>query len=257
MPLMPLMPLSLVIITKNAGESIERCIRSVPFADEVLVIDSGSTDETVALAEAAGARVIQTHWRGFGPQKQFACAQAKHDWVLSLDADEELSPMAQQCVAKLKLSTPEAYAFARQNRLLGQWLRHGEGFPDWNTRLFHREVGKWSDDKVHERLLCTTRVQRLERAAVLMHRSAESLPDYVRKQIAYTQTQAERQFAQGRRGSVVKLLGGPALRFVKYYVFRLGFLDGLPGLVLAMIGARNAFYKQIFLFDLGRKINLS
>jgi glycosyltransferase involved in cell wall biosynthesis len=244
-------PLSAVVITRNAATQLEACLASVAFAQETLVVDSGSTDGTVALARARGARVIEHEWLGYGRQKQFAVAQAAHDWVLCIDADERVSePLRAAIVAELAAPRGYVYAMARCNQFMGRWLRHGEGYPDWNTRLFHRQHARWSDDAVHEHVLTTASVGRL--AGDLMHESAETLERYLDKQNRYTTLQAERMLADGRDAGALQMLFSPVVRFLKFYVFRLGFLDGVPGLVHIAIGCMNSFNKYAKLRSLRR-----
>jgi glycosyltransferase involved in cell wall biosynthesis len=240
-----------VIITRDAGSQLEPCLASVSFAREILVVDSGSTDGTVELAQVRGARVVSHQWLGFGRQKQFAVTQAAHDWVLCVDADERVSDeLRASIVAELAAPRGFVYAMARCNRFLGRWLRHGEGYPDWSTRLFHRAHGSWSDDPVHEHVLTTASVIRL--SGDLMHESAESLDRYLEKQNRYTTLQAERMLADGRSAGFTSLLFSPIVRFLKFYVFRLGFLDGIPGLVHIAIGCMNSFSKYAKLIALRR-----
>jgi glycosyltransferase involved in cell wall biosynthesis len=245
------MALSAVIITKNAAAQLGDCLASLAFADEVLVVDSGSTDGTRELAKARGARVLEQAWLGFGAQKQFAVEAAAHDWVLCLDADERVSPELRDAIVR-ELQAPRAkvYAFARCNRFLGRWLRHGEGYPDWSARLFHRAHARWRDDPVHEKVVSEAAVHRL--AGDLMHDSAETLEKYLDKQNRYTSLQAESLRAAGRRATALHLALSPVLRFLKFYVLRLGFLDGAPGLVHIAIGCMNSFNKYAKLMALER-----
>ncbi len=135
------------------------CLASAPFAGEIVVVDSGSSDDTVEIARRCGARVIEQPWLGFGPQKNFAVAQAAHDWVLCLDADERVTPELAAAIRAALGGAPAAAAFAvaRRNRFLGRWLAHGEGYPDWNVRLFDRRRARWTDDPVHEHVTPTAR----------------------------------------------------------------------------------------------------
>jgi len=245
------MPLSAVLITHNAGALLERCLASVAFADEILLVDSGSDDDTVPIAKRHGARVVQHEWLGFGPQKQFAVESAANDWVLCLDADEQVSDTLKKSIMEaLRAPSAEAYAFPRRNRFLGRWLAHGEGYPDWSVRLYHRAHGRWSDDPVHERVIVDARVQKL--AGDLLHDSAESLDRYLEKQNRYTSLQAERLHALGRGAGMMHLILSPAARFLKFYVLRLGFLDGVPGLVHIVIGCMNSFNKYAKLIALNK-----
>jgi glycosyltransferase involved in cell wall biosynthesis len=245
------MPLSAVIITRNAASQIEGCLKSLAFTDEIVVVDSGSTDATASLAARHGARVLEKEWLGFGPQKQFAVEAASHDWVLCLDADERVGEeLRGQIVAELKAPRGFAYAMPRCNRFLGRWLRHGEGYPDWSLRLFHRAHARWSGDPVHEKVLTEASVLKL--SGDLLHDSADTLENYLDKQNRYTSLQAESLRAAGRRASVPQLVLSPLLRFVKFYVVRLGFLDGVPGLVHVAIGCMNSFNKYAKLMALER-----
>jgi glycosyltransferase involved in cell wall biosynthesis len=238
----PRQPLSVAIITLNAAAQLEACLDSVRFADEIVVVDSGSTDGTPALAERCGARVIARDWLGFGPQKQFAVAAARHDWVLCLDADERVTPELQASIENaLQAPSTGAYRFARCNRFLGRYLRHGEGYPDWSLRLFDRRQARWSDDLVHEKVETTAPVGQL--AGDLVHDSAESLAAYLDKQNRYTTLAAGMALAAGKRASVARLAFSPLVRFIKFYVVRQGFRDGLPGLIHIAIGCFNSFMK--------------
>lgn len=244
-------PLSLVIITKDAAAQLPACIASVPFAAEVLVVDSGSSDNTVALARELGARVIFQEWLGFGRQKQYAVEQAANDWVLCLDADEQLTPeLAQAIQAALVQPACAAWQFPRCNRFMGRYLRHGEGYPDWSLRLFDRRQGRWSFDPVHEKVVLQEGARCGRLGADLLHDSAESLERYLAKQNDYTTLAAERAFAAGKRASWLHLLISPLFRFCKFYLLRQGFRDGLPGLVHIAIGCGNSFIKYAKLREL-------
>jgi glycosyltransferase involved in cell wall biosynthesis len=233
---------SAVLITRNAASQLADCLASVAFCDEIIVVDSGSEDGTAEIAGQHGARVIQSEWRGFGPQKQFAVEQASHDWVLCIDADERVSERLRESIpAALSAPTVSAYRFPRCNRFMGRYLRHGEGYPDWSLRLFDRRHARWSADAVHEKVLTEAEIGTL--AGDLLHDTAETLDSYLAKQNRYTTLAAEAALAAGRRASVVQLLVSPVLRFIKFYLLRRGFLDGVPGLVHILIGCQNSFIK--------------
>ena len=244
------LPLTAVLITLNAGDQLEDCLASVAFCDEIVVVDAGSDDDTVAIAERHGARVIRSEWRGFGPQKQFAVEQASHDWVLCIDADERVSERLRESLCAVLPATEGSprgaptlatYRLSRCNKFMGRYLKHGEGYPDWCLRLFDRHRARWSDDPVHEKVIATGEVGSL--SGDLLHESAESLDAYLAKQNRYSTIAAEAALAQGRRATVAHLLLSPLLRFVKFYLFRLGFLDGLPGLVHILAGCAASFAK--------------
>jgi len=234
--------LSVVIITLNAASQLGACLQSAAFADEILVVDSGSTDGTIALAERHGARIIHQEWLGFGPQKQFAVEAAKHDWVLCLDADERVSPELRTSLENaLKAPCTAAFRFARCNRFLGRYLKHGEGYPDWSLRLFDRRQARWSDDAVHEKVVTQAEIGTLD--GDLLHDSAESLASYLTKQNRYTTLAAEMALAAGKRASFGRIALSPLVRFIKFYLIRQGFRDGLPGFIHIAIGCFNSFSK--------------
>lgn len=237
-------PLSVAIITRDAGAQLAECLAGIAFADDIVVLDSGSSDGTVQRARDLGARVFTGDWPGFGPQKQKAVALARHDWVLCVDADERVSPrLAASIQAALASGSPAfmAWRMARANRFMGRVLRHGEGYPDWSLRLFHRAHARWSDDSVHEKVATDTAVGTL--AGDLLHESAETLEGYLAKQNSYTTLQARQLAARGETAGWARIALSPLVRFVKFYVLRLGFLDGVPGLVHIAIGCFNSMMK--------------
>lgn len=238
----PRLPLSVAIITLDAGRALADCLASVAWADDIVVVDSGSRDDTLAIATEAGARVLHQDWLGFGPQKQYAVDACRHDWVLCLDADERVSP---ELLASLQaaLAAPQhsAYRFARCNRFLGRYLKHGEGYPDWSLRFFDRRHARWSDDAVHEKVITDGEIGTLQ--GDLLHDSAESLASYLTKQNRYTSLAADMALAAGKRSSMGRIVFSPLIRFIKFYLIRQGFRDGLPGLIHIAIGCFNSFLK--------------
>ena len=240
---MPL-PLSLVLITRDAAHELAACLASASFADEIVVVDSGSGDDTVAVARGAGARVVEHAWEGFGPQKNFAVGEARHDWVLCLDADERVTPpLAAAIVALFAAGSPpaSAYALARRNRFLGRWLAHGEGYPDWNVRLFDRRHARWTLDPVHEHVVAERTPVRL--SGDLEHASAESIEAYIAKQNRYTTLQAQAMHARGERAGAWRIVVSPLARFFRFYVLKGGCLDGIAGFAHIAIGAFASFLK--------------
>ena len=245
-------PISVVIIAKNAASQIAACIDSVAFAAEILVVDSGSEDETRAIADVRGCRLIEKEWLGFGRQKQFAVGEAAHDWVLCLDVDERVTPQLQESIRSVMTNQKfKAWRMPRRNRFLGRWLAHGEGYPDWSLRLFHRQFASWSNDPVHEAVITTTDVGSLE--GDLLHDSAEDVSTYLAKQNRYSSLHAEALFQQGVRAGYLKLFLSPLARFIKFYFIRRGFLDGGPGFAHVAVGCFAAFAKYAKLIELTNK----
>jgi glycosyltransferase involved in cell wall biosynthesis len=240
-----------VLIIRNAAAQLEECLASLAFAGEILVVDSGSDDGSLEIAARHGARVLQKDWMGFGRQKQFAVEQASNDWVLCLDADERVSPeLAASIAAALAAPQAPVYRMARRNRFLGRWLAHGEGYPDWSPRLFDRNHARWSDDTVHEKVLYAVTPGTLD--GDLLHESATDIASYLAKHNRYTTLAAQQLLERGRSAGLATLLLSPLVRFVKMYVFRLGFLDGLPGLLHISIGCMSSFIKYAKLIELRR-----
>ncbi|GAB4063311.1 glycosyltransferase family 2 protein [Uliginosibacterium sediminicola] len=245
-------PLSAVLITLDCAHSLGATLESLAFCNEIIVVDSGSEDGTQALAASFGARVISEPWRGFGPQKQFAIDQARHDWVLCVDSDEIVTPQLRDNMLKaLRQPDYKAYEFPRCNRFLGRYLRHGEGYPDRSLRLFNRQHARWSDDVVHEKVITLDVVGQLE--GDLLHHSEESIESYMAKQNRYTTLAAEALYAEGTDLSLTKLFLSPMFRFIKFYFLRGGWQDGLPGLIHILIGCFNSFAKYAKLFEFVRR----
>jgi hypothetical protein len=244
--------LSVVLITLDCADTLAHCLDSVAWAEEIVIADSGSVDGTVELARARGARVVHQAWLGFGKQKQFAVEQATHDWVLCLDTDERVTPELRDAIeVALRSPSQHAYEFPRCNRFLGRYLRHGEGYPDLSLRLFHKSHARWSEDVVHEKVITLGTVGRLD--GDLLHESAETLDSYLAKQNRYTTLAAEELVGQGGGVSRLQMLLSPLFRFVKFYFFRLGFLDGLPGLVHIVIGCFNSFCKYAKMIEIQKR----
>ena len=246
--------LSVILITKNEAANIEACLRSVAFADEIVVVDSGSTDDTVQLARQLGARVeVTPDWPGFGPQKNRALALASHPWVLSLDADERVTPALRaeiEAVVQGQGDTP-AWEIPRLTEFCGQWIRHCGWTPDHVLRLFRRGTARFSDDLVHERVLASGAVGRLRQS--LLHYSYPTPAHYWRKLEQYSQAWAQQRHAAGQRTSMARAAAAGLVAFVRSYVFRLGVLDGAMGFAVCTMQAQAAFGKYFALYCLNRK----
>ena len=245
-------PLSAVIITHNAARQLADCLNSLSFVSEIIILDSGSDDETKNIADAYQARFVHQDWLGYGPQKQKAVELANYDWVLCLDADQRVSEeLAASIQTALNNPHQQADQYPRCNRFMGRWLKHGEGYPDISLRLFDRNVASWSDDEVHEVVRTEVSVGTL--SGDLLHDSASSLDDYLARQNLYTSLQAESMYQAGKQAGAGRLLFNPLFRFFKFYFFRLGFLDGIPGLIHILIGCQNTFIKYAKLIDMHKK----
>jgi glycosyltransferase involved in cell wall biosynthesis len=246
-------PISAAIITLNEARSIERALRSLSCADEVVVVDSGSTDETCKLAADLGARVVVHRWEGFAAQKNFACLQARYDWILSLDADEELDAEAQAALARWKASEPaaDAYRLARRACYLGRWILHSGWYPDWKVRLFDRRKACWQGAYVHESVFVDGRVGTLP--GEILHYTCDSLEEHKQRIEFYTELAAREMFDRGERVSLLRRWLSPPWIFVHSYLFRLGALDGIPGLLIAWMAARYVSRKYAKLDEMRAK----
>jgi glycosyltransferase involved in cell wall biosynthesis len=239
------MRVSACIIAKDEAKRIAECVKSVAFCDEVVVLDSGSTDGTQDLARAAGARVIDTDWPGFVAQKNRAAAAAAHDWVLSIDADERVDDRLRAAIERLRAG-PEpdvaAYEMTRHVFTLGRWIDHGGWFPEWRVRLFDRRRATWGGTDPHDRIETSGRVARLSEGEI-EHYTYDSISDHLAQIDRFTTIAAREKLAKGDRASLASMLFRPPWRSFRMYVLRLGFLDGRAGFVLAVLAGYYVFLK--------------
>ncbi len=247
-------PISACIITFNEAERIEACLDSLAFCDEIVVVDSGSTDATHDLAAAKGARVLVREFTGYRSQKQFAIDSAQHDWVLCLDADERVTAPLRTSIETARddgFAATAGYRFARATEYFGEFLRHGNAYPDRVMRLFDRRRGGWRGDReIHEHASVDGAVTTL--AGDLQHNAYRSLSDQLVRLDRYARLMAAYQQARGRRAHLWNIILNPFWRFVRGYVLRLGFLDGWRGLVYAYVEANYVRQKFIRLWLLNR-----
>lgn len=245
------LPISLIVITLNEERNIERCIRSVPFASDVVVVDSGSQDRTCEIASSLGARVLEKAWMGFGPQKKFATEQARHDWILSLDADEVLSPeLAKEIQDRFSTFDPKTgFEMPRKSWHLGRWIQHGGWYPDYQLRFYNRRFSQWPDAMIHERVQAE-KVERLQNP--LLHYVFVDLADQVNTNNRYSSLLAEKDWQAGKRFSFFKLLIKPWTKFMETYFLKLGFLDGLAGFLISVSAAYSIFLRWAKLNELQR-----
>lgn len=249
----PATRISAVILSYNEADRLEACLRSVSFCDEILVVDSHSTDGTAALARQLGARVIERPWPGYRSQREFAIAQARHDWILSIDADEIVSPALYREILRLRVrgfGRHTGFQYPRALQYLGRSLRHGNTWPDRAVRLFDRRHARYTGYQVHERLEVAGPIGRLE--GTVEHHSYRSLEEHQQRMQKYARLWAEEAHGAGKHASVAKLVFNPPWRFVRGYVLRGGFRDGWRGLVFHCIEAAYVRQKYLNLYALER-----
>jgi glycosyltransferase involved in cell wall biosynthesis len=247
--------LSVVIITKNEAANMADCLKSVQFADELVVVDSGSTDGTQGIARSMGAQVFETaDWPGFGPQKNRGLAQARFEWVLSLDADERVpAELADQIRQAMVHGRHAAYEIPRLTQFCGRWIHHCGWTPDHVLRLFKRELARFSDDLVHERVLVHGGVAVGQLPVALLHYSYPTPAHYWRKLEQYSQAWARQRHAKGQQTSMVRAALAGWVAFMRSYIFRLGFLDGAMGFAVCSMQAQAAFGKYFALYCLNQQ----
>jgi glycosyltransferase involved in cell wall biosynthesis len=246
---------SACIIAFNEQDRIGDCLASLAFCDEIVVVDSGSTDRTREICEAAGARVLQRAFDGFRSQKAFAVAQARHDWVLCLDADERIGDALRTAIEAERargFAGAAGYRFARLSEYFGKFLRHGNAYPDRVLRLFDRRRGGWRGTReIHEAASVDGEVRTLR--GDLVHHPYRSFAQQLHKTERYARMMAEHDFARGKRASLARLVVSPAWRFWRGYVLRGGFRDGWHGLVYAYVRANYVRQKTIMLWLLQQR----
>ena len=237
------MKISAAIITHNEELKIARAIESLRCCDEIVVIDSGSNDRTVELAQNHGARVIETHWRGYAAQKNFASECCANDWVLSIDADEALSEALEGEIWHLKKHGPQfdGYTMPRLAQYLGRWIMHSGWYPDRKVRLFDRRKAKWEGEYVHESVVVHGSVGHLD--TNLLHYTCDSLSEHLRTMDRYTTLAAEQLIDDKRSITWRHMAIDPAWTFFKSYIIQRGFLDGPEGLAIAYMAGIYTFLK--------------
>jgi glycosyltransferase involved in cell wall biosynthesis len=237
------MKISATIITYNEERNLPRAIESLRCADEILVVDSGSSDRTVEIAQNLGAKVIDSPWPGYAKQKNLAAERAENDWILSLDADESVSEALEAEIWHLKKGVPpfDAYTMPRMARYLGRWIRHSGWYPDRKVRLYHRAKATWEGDYVHESVKVTGTLGHME--GNLLHFTCDSLSEHIRTMDRYTTLAAEQLVASEQKVTWGRLIFEPPWTFLNTYVVKQGFLDGVEGLAIANMAALYNFLK--------------
>ena len=244
------MSLSVIIIARNEAPRIEACLQSARFAAEIVLVDSGSDDDTVAIARKYADRVIESEWLGYGPTKQLALEHATGDWVLWLDADERVPPVLRdEILAVLEREDRAGYRIARKTLFLGHWIRHCGWYPDYVLRLFRRDADpRFTDDEVHEALRIRGPVGDLKHP--MIHDTDPTLHHYLAKFNSFTSLGARQLYRSGRRFRLTDLVFRPIFTLFKMYVWHRGFLDGLPGFILCGLSACYVFTKYAKLWHL-------
>ena len=249
------LPLSIAVITKNEAGNLSRLFESLAPLNpaEIVIVDSGSTDDTVAIAKAHGAKVIQTDWLGYGPQKNIALDACEQPWILSLDADEPISnELAISIIALFEAGEPDkdGYEISRRTWYLGDWLRY-TWYPEWRLRLVKKGRGSWTGDKVHERMELSGIRGRL--AGDIHHFSYISIEDHFKKSIEYARISACEVAAHGKRFHWYKLILSPLWRFIRLLIIQQGWRDGWRGWIIAWSSMFSGFLKYAFLYEIERE----
>lgn len=245
------MKITATVITLNEEHNIAAALESLAWAHEIIVVDSESTDRTVEIAHRFTDRVFVRSWPGYSNQKNFAAQQAANDWIFSLDADERVSPELIESILELKShSAPEPAGFemARRTFYLGRWIKHSGWWPEYKVRLYDRRRARWEGSFVHETLEVNGRVDRLD--GTLLHYTVTDAAEHHLRMDRYTTLAAEELHMRGKRASAGSLVVSPVVVFLRSYLFKLGFLDGVPGLAIARFAAHYEFLKNLKLWEM-------
>ena len=243
-------PLSVTIITKNEASNIGRALESIAWADDIVVVDCGSSDDTVGIARRYTERVFVNEWPGYSAQKNHAATLARHEWILSIDADERVTPELGAEIRELLLVEPAArgYRIPRVTRYLGRWIRSTDWYPDHQLRLYDRRTGGWPPRRVHESVRVSGRPGTLRHE--LQHFAYRDLTHHLQTMAVYTDLAAQQMREDGRRVGLVGLVLHPPAAFLRNYLLRLGVTDGMPGLIVSLLNAYSVFLKLARLWEL-------
>ncbi len=246
------MKISVIVVAYNEAHNIRRCLESVKdIADEMIVVDSGSQDDTVAICKEIGAKVIDQPFLGYIEQKNFAIAQAGNEWLLSLDADEELSPeLKTSILAAMQHPEADGYSMNRLTQYCGTWVRHSGWYPDVKLRLFKKHVGQFAGMNPHDEYKFHDEGTLIHLKGDLLHYSYVDLTDFIEKMDHFSMHSADAMFKHGRRSSLLKIIYKPIARFFRHYLVKAGFLDGTTGFIIAINSAYGVFLKYLRLYYL-------
>ena len=244
--------LSVIVITKNEAANIAKCLESVKWADEIIVLDSGSSDKTVEICKTFTPHVFDTDWQGFGIQKQRALEKATGDWVLSIDADEMISSeLRTEIENAISQNQFDAFLLPRLSSYCGKFIKHGGWYPDYILRLFRRESGRFTDDVIHEYVIVEGKIGKLN--TPILHESYSDLSEVLEKVNSYSTLQAQKLFERGAKSSLLKAIFRAWWKFIQTYFIKAAFLDGQHGLMLAISSAEGVYYKYLKLLELQNK----
>lgn len=244
-------PISVAIIAQNEEDNISNCIKSVNWAEEIVVIDGGSTDKTIEICKELGARVIEHSWPGHIQQKNYAIDRCSGDWILSLDADERASEEMAEFIKQLfKSGEPEqdGYYFPRKVFYLGKWINHSGWYPDYKLRLFRKDRARWTGYNPHDRIELEGKSKKAK--VDILHYPYKSLTDHLDRINSYTTIMAGELRDKGKKSNLLKIIFNPYFRFLRAYFLKLGFLDGFHGIIISIISSYYVFLKYLKLWEL-------
>ncbi|MFC1475185.1 glycosyltransferase family 2 protein [Candidatus Zixiibacteriota bacterium] len=235
--------LSVVIITKDEEKNISRTLESVTWADEIVLVDSQSSDRTVEIAESFGVKIYSPPWRGYGPAKKEGVNRASHRWILSIDADEVVTTeLKEEIKSILESEKPEVgYYLPRMTNFLGKWIKHSGWYPDYVLRLFNKDFGNFNENVVHEAVIVSGTTGQLKND--LLHYSYPNLEEYFNKYNRYTTIGAEELYKKGKKSSIFEIVFKPFIAFIKHFIIKAGFLDGVEGFLVSFLSATAVMVK--------------
>lgn len=244
------MKISATIITLNEEDKIRQCLESLKdVADEIVVVDSLSTDDTKAICKEYDVKFVEQKWLGYSEQKNLANRLASHDWILSIDADEVLSEKLKQSILEIKANSSQqsaisnnVYSFNRLNNYCGKWIHHSGFYPDKKIRIWNRNIGKW-EGLVHEVIKFSTKVKEIHLKGDLLHYSYSTPEDFERQLFKFAEMRAQHYFEKGKKNAGLLKIVSPIYYFIQHYILRLGFLDGKEGLTMCRVGAKATRHK--------------
>lgn len=250
------MPLSVVIITKNEAHIIGTTLQSLQgLTDDIIIVDSGSTDATIEICKKFNAIIIETTWDGYGQNKNKGIDAAKYNWILNLDADEAIDAELKAAIMQLELNDEETvYNFKFKNFFCNKWIRFGEWAGDKHIRLFNRNKVRWNTAAVHEGLMLGNKTKVVMLPGNILHYTTQHIDEYIGKTIAYARLNAQKYHLQGKQASFFKLRMAPGFTFFQHYILRLGFLDGWEGYLIAKTTAWYTFLKYSFLKEMNKNL---